>query len=126
MICSSATFDTKDEVNAVRRSLRAKEHLFVAATFCETCDAYHIGPDRESRPPLSPRRLEIMNLVAAGYTADEIAATLGTTRAAVQVHVKLAKKRFYANSAAHLVAVLISLGIIDPTPFVPTLKAEHA
>jgi PAS domain S-box-containing protein len=63
-------------------------------------------------PPLSPRELEIVELVALGYSGPEIAQKLHISRETVRTHVRNAMVKTGARSRAHLVAKALADGAI--------------
>jgi DNA-binding CsgD family transcriptional regulator len=62
---------------------------------------------------LTPRQLEVLELVAAGYTSGAIARRLGIARATVLTHRDAIHRALGVQSAAHAVAVAISLGLVE-------------
>jgi PAS domain S-box-containing protein len=63
-------------------------------------------------PPLSPRELEIVELVALGYSGPEIAQKLHISHETVRTHVRNAMVKTGARSRAHLVAKALADGAI--------------
>ena len=63
-------------------------------------------------PPLSPRELEIVELVALGYSGPEIAQKLHISHETVRTHVRNAMVKTGARSRAHLVAKTLADGAI--------------
>ena len=68
--------------------------------------------ERSEKPELTPREIEILNLIAQGLQNKEIAASLGISEATAQVHVKniLAKLEVRHRTAA--VNVALRRGIV--------------
>jgi len=68
--------------------------------------------ERSEKPELTPREIEILNLIAQGLQNKEIASTLGISEATAQVHVKniLAKLEVRHRTAA--VNVALRRGIV--------------
>ncbi len=66
-------------------------------------------------PPagLTPREIESINLVARGHSDIAIARALGVAPSTAHEFVEKAKRRLKTRSRAELVAVAVSLGIID-------------
>lgn len=62
--------------------------------------------------PLSRRELEIVSLVALGWTGPEIADELSITHDTVRTHVRNAMEKMDARSRAHLVAKALGEGVI--------------
>jgi PAS domain S-box-containing protein len=63
-------------------------------------------------PPLSPRELEIVELVALGNSGPEIARKLHISHETVRTHVRNAMVKTGARSRAHLVAKALADGAI--------------
>jgi two-component system NarL family response regulator len=86
------------EVHAGRHSLRPELEARLA--------------ERAAGPTLTPRELEVMELISAGLRNKEIAASLGISEETAQVHVKhiLAKLKVKDRSAA--ITVALRRGII--------------
>lgn len=68
--------------------------------------------DRAKLPPLTPREVEIIGLIAQGMRNKEIAATLGISTETVQVHVKNVLGKLNVNDRTGAVNVAIRRGII--------------
>lgn len=78
-----------------------------------------ISPDVEARladrarlPPLTPREVEIIELIAQGMRNKEIAAALGISTETVQVHVKNVLGKLNVNDRTAAINVAIRRGII--------------
>ncbi len=71
--------------------------------------------ERAARPPLTPREVQVIELIARGLRNKEIAASLGISEETAQVHVKhiLAKLNVQDRTAA--VTVALRRGIIHLT-----------
>ena len=61
---------------------------------------------------LSPRQKEIVQYIANGHTVMQIAKLMGLEYGTVKGHVRKAKEKFNAKSAAHCVAIAIVRGDI--------------
>jgi DNA-binding CsgD family transcriptional regulator len=72
--------------------------------------------------PLPEKYLTVLLLTAQGFTAREIGEQLGLSPRWVQEMIESLKRRFYALSLPHLIAIVITLGIIDTRNFVPQLQ----
>jgi DNA-binding CsgD family transcriptional regulator len=64
--------------------------------------------------PLTPRELEVLELLARGATGEQIARQLFLSPETVQKHVHNAKRKVGARTRAHLVALGLQRGLIDP------------
>lgn len=69
-------------------------------------------PGESDRPQLSPRELEIVELVALGNSGPEIAQQLHISHETVRTHVRNAMVKTGARSRAHLVAKTLADGAI--------------
>ena len=63
--------------------------------------------------PLSPRELEVLTGVAAGYDLQQVADELTIARATVRTHLRNALRKLGARNRPHGVAVAMHLGLID-------------
>lgn len=64
-------------------------------------------------PSLTPRQLEVLNLIACGQTNKEIARNIGTEEGTVKVHVKAIMEKLGANNRTHAVINGTRMGIIS-------------
>ena len=63
---------------------------------------------------LTPRERQIVEMLAAGYTGEQIAQQLVLSPETVQKHVHNAKRKVGAETRAHLIALTLTRGLIDP------------
>jgi two-component system, NarL family, invasion response regulator UvrY len=63
---------------------------------------------------LTPREREVLQLVARGKTARQIAPLLGTTTSTVQHHLNHIRTKLGAKNNAHLVTLAFRKGLITP------------
>ena len=68
--------------------------------------------ERASHPPLTPRELQVMNLVVQGMRNKEIAATLSNRESTIQVHVKNILAKLGVNDRTAAVTVALRRGIV--------------
>ena len=70
---------------------------------------------------LTPRELEILELVANGFSAKEVANTLGIAPRTVERHTENARTKMRARNRPHMVTLAISAGIllIEPSATSP-------
>jgi DNA-binding CsgD family transcriptional regulator len=61
---------------------------------------------------LSARELEILELVANGFSAKEVAIRLGIAPATVERHTEHVRTKIRARNRPHMVALAISMGIL--------------
>ena len=60
---------------------------------------------------LTPRELDVLELVAAGYSTAEIARMLWITEDTVRTHIKRTLARLEARTRAHAVAIAFREGL---------------
>lgn len=68
--------------------------------------------ERNSRPALTPRELQVLQLVSQGLRNREIANTLGISEETAQVHVKNILAKLQVNDRTAATAVALRRGII--------------
>lgn len=66
-------------------------------------------------PPISPRALEILTLIAEGYTQPQVQRHLFISKSTVKTHLGHAFERLGARNATHAVAMAVAAGLI-PVP----------
>lgn len=66
-----------------------------------------------SKPRLTPRETEILQMMAAGQPRGEIATRLGISILTVKTHIQNVKIRFDSSSTYQIVAVAVSNGLIS-------------
>jgi DNA-binding NarL/FixJ family response regulator len=71
-------------------------------------------PDPEQLDELTPREREVMALVAAGLTNDDIAEHLVISRATAKTHVSRALRKLHARDRAQLVTLAYETGLVLP------------
>ena len=67
------------------------------------------------RRRLTPRERQIVEMLARGATGEQIAEELVLSPETVQKHVHNAKRKTGASTRAHLIALALTRGLIDPT-----------
>jgi DNA-binding CsgD family transcriptional regulator len=65
-------------------------------------------------PALTPRERQIVEMLAGGATGEQIAERLVLSPETVQKHVHNAKRKLGAETRAHLIAIAIARGVLDP------------
>jgi DNA-binding CsgD family transcriptional regulator len=68
--------------------------------------------DAQRPPKVTPRELEVLELVAAGMSTREIARRLWVTEETVKTHVRRLHDRLGARTRAHAVAIAYRSGIL--------------
>jgi DNA-binding NarL/FixJ family response regulator len=64
--------------------------------------------------PLTPRELEIVKLVAEGYSSDEIAATLVISKKTVEHHRSHVLEKLGMRDRVELTRYAIRRGLVEP------------
>ena len=72
-----------------------------------------IPPSRRSPPELTPRQLELLRLIASGYTENEIGARLRLTRGTIKEHLARARERLHAANTVHAAVLAIKDGLLS-------------
>lgn len=116
--CTAATYTEYNKAHEVKRTLARR--LAVTVRHCEKCDKYHLRADAK-RMQIPKKALSAIHYLALGYSVPEIAKMTGTCAATLRWNIAELKYAFNALSAVHLVAILISLGQLDPNEYVPEL-----
>ncbi len=115
--CSGSAYakreDARQALGSLPRPLLARRRPIAA--YCDQCDKYHLVISEQRKD-----WVELVRLVAQGFTYDEISKMLGNaSQKVVKMRLMKIRRHFYALSNPNLVAICISLGIIDPSEFVP-------
>lgn len=74
---------------------------------------------------LTKRQTQIVNLLARGETAEQVARQFHREAETIRRHVMLARKRVQAKNTAHLIAISISRGWIAPLVLVLLISDLH-
>ena len=91
--------------------------LFVAIRAVRAGRQHHdVSPPRSDRVPVSKRELEVIQLLALGYSGPEAAQELHLTHNTVRTHVRNAMAKVGARSRAQLVAMALGEGIAARPP----------
>lgn len=113
------------DLSTNRRTALGEKLPLVATLAQRLSDLLAVPPgiQAQDRPRLdgavSPRQRAILDLVAAGRVAKEIAANLGVSQRTVESHLEKLRKRFNAKTTVELIA---KLG--RPAEVVPNERAE--
>jgi DNA-binding CsgD family transcriptional regulator len=106
----------------LQRKIRRHLVLQVSVYLCSFCDGFHfLYPKRRDRVKIDDCMKRVLLMISLGHNSREIAEDLG-------ISVRNAERKredlLYAlgcNSSAQLVAVAISIGLIDPREYLPKL-----
>lgn len=129
--CTRASYDDKAAATTARRKLlrkfgdSAQRAPVLAVLYCEDCDRYHIVADKAKY--FNERAIRILQYMAQGFRDAEIANIMDLTVDKIDWSVRSMLKRFNALSRTHLMAIAISLGLVNPNDFVPEHdERQHA
>jgi DNA-binding NarL/FixJ family response regulator len=98
-------------VAAIRAALEGKTYLTPALAGGVIEDLQR-GHDAGATPKLTPRQREILQLLAEGRSAKEIAATLGISSRTVEFHKYQMMESLHLHSSAELIHFAIKQGIV--------------
>jgi DNA-binding NarL/FixJ family response regulator len=105
-----------DLVDACRAAMRGEPFLYPAAVAALIRDYLDRASRGEAVPadPLTPRELEIVKLVAEGYSSDEIAATLVISKKTVEHHRSHILEKLGMRDRVELTRYAIRRGLVEP------------
>ncbi len=95
-----------DDLVRVIRAVNAGEQPPIACEIRERLD------EGAARPRLSPREVQVVDLISKGLRNKEIAATLGISEETVQVHVKRMLAKLNVRDRTAAISVALRRGII--------------
>jgi DNA-binding NarL/FixJ family response regulator len=110
------TAANRDLVAACRASMRGEPFLYPGAVTALVRDYLERIRRGETVPedPLTPRELEVVKLIAEGYTSDEIAATLVISRKTVDHHRARILDKLGMRNGSEVTRYAIRRGLIQP------------
>jgi DNA-binding NarL/FixJ family response regulator len=103
----------RDLVEAVRAAMRGEPFLYPAAVTALIRDYLERG-EAAPEDPLTPRELEIVKLVAEGYSSDEIAEALVISRKTVEHHRSHVLEKLGMRDRVELTRYAIRRGLVEP------------
>ena len=104
----------RDLVHACRATMRGETFLYAGAVTALVRSYLDRGGEPGSEEPLTPRELEVLKLVAEGYTSDEIAETLVISRKTVDRHRANILEKLQMRDRVDLTRYAIRRGLIVP------------
>lgn len=110
------TAANRDLVEACRASMRGEPFLYpraVTAVIRDYLERARAGHS-VSEDPLTPRELEVVELIARGKTSDEIAQMLGISRKTVDRHRANILDKLQVRNGAELTRYAVRRGLVDP------------
>jgi DNA-binding NarL/FixJ family response regulator len=110
------TAANRDLVEACRASMRGEPFLYPGAVTALIRDYLDRARHGEAGPadPLTPRELQVVKLIAEGFTSDEIAGTLVISRKTVDHHRARILDKLGMRNGAELTRYAIRRGLIEP------------
>lgn len=110
------TAANRDLVDACRASMRGEPFLYPGAVTALIRDYLDRVRRGETAPedPLTPRELQVVKLIAEGYTSDEIATTLVISRKTVDHHRANILDKLGMRNGAELTRYAIRRGLVEP------------
>ncbi len=106
----------RDLVEACRASMRGEPFLYPRAVTALIRDYLERAKRGEAVPadPLTPRELQVVKLIAEGYTSDQIATTLVISRKTVDHHRARILDKLGLRNGAELTRYAIRRGLVEP------------
>jgi DNA-binding NarL/FixJ family response regulator len=110
------TAANRDLVEACRASMRGEPFLYPRALTALIRDYLDRARRGEAVPedPLTPRELQVVKLIAEGYTSDEIASDLVISRKTVDHHRAKILEKLGLRNGAELTRYAIRRGLVQP------------
>jgi DNA-binding NarL/FixJ family response regulator len=110
------TAANRELVEACRASMRGEPFLCPAATSALIRDYLELARRGETAPedPLTPRELQVVKLIAEGYTSDEIAQVLVISRKTVDHHRANILDKLEMRNGAEVTRYAIRRGLVEP------------
>lgn len=110
------TAANRDLIEACRASMRGEPFLYPRAVTALVRDYLERARRGEAVPqdPLTPRELQVVKLIAEGYTSDEIADALVISRKTVDHHRARILDKLGMRNGAELTRYAIRRGLVEP------------
>lgn len=110
------TAANQDLIEACRAAMRGEPFLYPAAVTALIRDYLDRAASGESTPedPLSPRELEVVKLIAEGYTSEEIAEQLFISKKTVDRHRANMLEKLGMRNRVELTRYAIRRGLVEP------------
>jgi DNA-binding NarL/FixJ family response regulator len=106
----------RDLVDACRAAMRGEPFLYpraVTALIREYLEQASRG-EEQPRDPLTPRELQVVKLIAEGFTSDEIAVELVISRKTVDRHRANLLQKLGMRNVAEVTRYAIRRGLLEP------------
>lgn len=123
--CNTIGFKRAGDAKVMQRNIRRRFRADSTCVLCEKCDMYHVRA-KTGKFPIKVQSAKILNYLAQGYDSKAIADELNaaildarrhTTTRKVEHEITSMMNNFYALNRTNLVAIAISLGIVEPNDF---------
>lgn len=110
------TAANRDLVEACRASMRGEPFMYPQAVTAVVRDYMERARRGETvqEDPLTPRELQVVKLIAEGYTSDEIATALTISRKTVDHHRARILEKLGMRNGAELTRYAIRRGLVEP------------
>ncbi|MBV1691881.1 helix-turn-helix transcriptional regulator [Novosphingobium sp. G106] len=72
---------------------------------------------KDGKPALTMREIEILELIALGHSAKEVAQKFGIAFRTIETHLDTMRLKFRARNRTHMVAIAIELGMLSKSRF---------
>ena len=110
------TVANRDLIEACRATMRGEPFLYPAAVQALVRDYLDRASRGEETPedPLSPRELEVVKLIAEGYTSEEIAGQLFISKKTVDRHRANMLEKLGMRNRVELTRYAIRRGLVEP------------
>jgi DNA-binding NarL/FixJ family response regulator len=110
------TAANQDLIEACRGAMRGEPFLYPAAVTALIRDYLERASSGEDTPedPLSPRELEVVKLIAEGYTSEEIAEQLFISKKTVDRHRANMLEKLGMRNRVELTRYAIRRGLVEP------------
>ncbi len=110
------TVANRDLIEACRATMRGEPFLYPAAVRALVRDYLDRAAGGEATPedPLSPRELEVVKLIAEGFTSEEIAAQLVISKKTVDRHRANILDKLELRNRVDLTRYAIRRGLVEP------------
>jgi DNA-binding CsgD family transcriptional regulator len=114
-------------VTPVRTSVAARNGVVPVPVVRTGLVRLRVSPDDPRRRALTPREVQVLSLVAAGRSLDEIAQRLGMAPDTVASHMSRIYRALGARNAAHAVALAHGCGVmaVRPRPQAPAVSPRE-
>jgi DNA-binding NarL/FixJ family response regulator len=103
------------------------ERASIAATGHQIVERLHsLSIEANGQASLTPQQERVLELVAAGWTYQEVGSRLFITESTVRFHVQKMKQKFAARTKTELIATAIRRGAIAPAAEAGPVALERA